>query len=71
MYRSDSVFLLHIMDEINFVLEASKETHLEDFLKNPTLTRAFARSFEIIGEAVKQLSGNLTIQFQRVTGGII
>ncbi|MGO8693493.1 MAG: DUF86 domain-containing protein [Rectinemataceae bacterium] len=52
--------------------ESTKMT-LDEFLVNETLKRAFARSLEIIGEAVKQLSTeiileNHNIDWRRIAG---
>lgn len=49
-------FLKHIRDEINFLLKETKGITFEVFTSNESLKRASARSFEIIGEAVKNLS---------------
>jgi uncharacterized protein with HEPN domain len=54
--KSDSVFLHHILDEIEFLLKVTKGLDYESFLQNDLLTRATARSIEIIGEASKNLS---------------
>ncbi len=59
MYHSDKELFQHILDEIQFL-----ETKVQDideiaFLNDNTLKRAFARSLEIIGEAVKNLSNKL------------
>lgn len=48
-------YLKHILDEIDFILNESKRLNEEKFSKNETLKRAFCRSLEIIGEAVKNL----------------
>lgn len=49
-------FLKHIRDEINFLLNETKKVNFESFITDELLKRASARSFEIIGEAVKNLS---------------
>lgn len=49
-------FLKHIRDEINFLLKETKGVTFESFIANESLKRASTRSFEIIGEAVKNLS---------------
>lgn len=48
-------YLKHVLDEINFILEKSNKLNEEKFSKNETLKRAFCRSLEIIGEAIKNL----------------
>ena len=47
--------LRHILDEIDFLLAESHALSRDAFLKDPLRQRAFARSLEIIGEAVKRL----------------
>ena len=51
---------LHILDETTYLLSACDQLNQADFLSDPTLKRAFARSLEIIGEAVKSLPADLT-----------
>ena len=48
-------YLKHILQECEFLLEGSGGLSYEEFVKNPVLMRAFARSLEIIGEAVKNI----------------
>jgi len=49
------IYLHHILDECNYLLEKSSSTSYDKFVSDPTLTRAFVRSIEVIGEAVKKL----------------
>jgi uncharacterized protein with HEPN domain len=46
--KSNKIFIQHVLDEIRFLLEEAKDLKYEDFLKNPVLKRAAARSLEII-----------------------
>ena len=46
----------HINDEVNYLITKSKKLTYLEFLKDETLKRAFVRSLEIIGEAVKNVS---------------
>ncbi len=55
MSRSGDEYLRHILDEIRFVLERSENLSEDGFVRDEVLRRAFARSLEIIGEAVKQM----------------
>ncbi len=48
-------YLRHIVDEADFLRAGSDGLTKEHYLKDPVLTRAFVRSIEIIGEAVKKL----------------
>jgi uncharacterized protein with HEPN domain len=54
--KSDDVFLRHISDEIDFLFKATAGFEYHSFIHNELLTRASARSIEIIGEATKNLS---------------
>lgn len=48
-------FIKHILDEINFIILETKNITFNDFINSAILTRAFIRSLEIIGEAVKKI----------------
>lgn len=48
-------YLEHIPQECIFLLKHSDEITFHEFIENPVLTRAFIRSLEVIGEAVKNL----------------
>lgn len=45
--------LKHIIDEINYLITTSAELSYNNFITNESLKRAFVRSLEIIGEAIK------------------
>ena len=47
--------LRHVLDEADFLIGAAAELSREDFDRDPVLQRAFTRSLEIMGEAVKTL----------------
>jgi len=64
--KSNQVFVQHILDEISFLLEQASGLNYDDFLKNPVLKRAAARSLEIIGEAVKNISNDLKKRHQDI-----
>ena len=59
--RSNKVFLQHIQDEINFLLRETRGLTFGEFMNDEVLKRACARSFEIIGEAAK----NVTPEFRK------
>jgi uncharacterized protein with HEPN domain len=66
-------YLEHIVHECEFLLEKSRNISFEAFLKDAVLTRAFVRSLEIIGEAVKNLPQELRekysdIPWKEITG---
>ena len=54
--KHNEVYLRHILDEIVFLLKTTENLDFNAFLENEMYTRAFSRSFEIIGEAVKNLA---------------
>jgi len=65
--------IAHIIDEIDYLLEESHTLNLTDFLNSETLKRAFARSIEIIGEAVKNLpdpviAQNPQVEWRKIAG---
>jgi len=53
------VLLSHILDEIDFVLDATSGKTLEVLQEDGMLQRACSRSIEIIGEAAKNISPSL------------
>ncbi len=59
MSQSHLELLSHIIDEINFIMSESSTTNIEKFLNDEKLKRAFVRSFEIIGEASKNIPDNI------------
>lgn len=54
--NSDRDLLKHILDETVFILNTCEGLDESDFLVDEIKKRAIARSFEIIGEATKNLS---------------
>lgn len=48
-------YLRHVLDEADFLIGRSANLTFEQFDRDETLRRAFVRSLEIIGEAVKKL----------------
>jgi uncharacterized protein with HEPN domain len=55
MSRDPLDYLRHILDEAEYLLIHSKGLDEANFLQDDTLKRAFARSLEVIGEAVKRV----------------
>lgn len=55
MSHSILEYLEHIKSEINYLQKNSANLQFEEFIDDNTLTRAFLRSIEIIGEAAKNL----------------
>jgi len=71
--KHDDVFINHILDEIEFLKQHSQNIDLDDLMEDEVLKRAFARSFEIIGEASKNLSDTLKtenpeIEWKKIAG---
>lgn len=64
--KSDSVFLRHILDEVDFLLRHFDSIDFDQFLSDDILKRASSRSFEIIGEAVKNISPELRNRHKEV-----
>jgi uncharacterized protein with HEPN domain len=73
MYHSDSQLVKHIFDEIHFLENEVEKLTEEKFLSDDKSQRAFARSLEIIGEAVKNLSDEMItthseIEWRKIAG---
>jgi uncharacterized protein with HEPN domain len=73
MSRSTTDYLRHILDESIYLSEHGRGLTREAFLQDETLKRAFVRSLEVIGEAVKQLPESLreqhpTIEWRAIAG---
>lgn len=58
--------LRHILDECNYLIDQKEGLAREQFLEDSTLKRAFVRSLEIIGEAAKKASPELTARYPEV-----
>ena len=57
MSRSAVDYIRHILDEADYLIGSPERLSKDDFVRGETLKRAFVRSLEIIGEAVKQMPG--------------
>ena len=55
-----------ILDEIHYILKTSKNLLFNDFINNETMKRAFVRSIEIIGEAVKALPKEMRDRYNKI-----
>lgn len=53
-------YLKHIVEEANYLTNASEDLSFERFIQSEDLKRAFVRSLEVIGEAIK----NLPLEFR-------
>lgn len=59
-------YLRHILDETGYIMAHSVDLDKAMFVKDETLKRAYVRSIEIIGEAVKQLPSELRQKYDTV-----
>lgn len=66
MSRSSFEYLRHNLEETAYLIETSQALDYDQFAADPTLTRAFVRSLEIIGEAAKQVSPDLKQRYPAV-----
>jgi uncharacterized protein with HEPN domain len=71
--KRDEVFIKHILDEIDFLIDSSQGLEYEGLIKDETLKRAFVRSLEVIGEATKNISSEFRqkypdIEWRELTG---
>ena len=57
--KPSTSYLEHILVETEYLLKTSQSLTLSAFLGDETLQRAYVRSLEIIGEAVKNLPDEL------------
>ena len=55
MPQSEHDYLQHILDEAEYLGQSVRGIDKTTFLCNETLKRAFVRSIEVIGEAVKRI----------------
>jgi uncharacterized protein with HEPN domain len=59
MPKSAREYLQHVLDEAAYLRESTRGVEKDSFLLDETLKRAFVRSIEIIGEAVKRVPENV------------
>ncbi len=73
MSTSPREFILHMLDEIEYISSQLQGLDFVAFSQDATLKRAFVRSLEIIGEAAKKIPEELRtqqpdIEWRKVTG---
>ena len=66
MLRSPRDYLQHILDETSYLITTGKNLARAKFITDETLKRAYVRSLEIIGEAVKQLPNSLREKYPSI-----
>ena len=71
--KHNEIYLRHILDEIIFLLKTTENLNYDSFYENEMYTWAFSRSFEIIGEAAKNLSPEFRkthtdIEWKKISG---
>jgi uncharacterized protein with HEPN domain len=59
-------YLQHILQETEYLVGAVRGLDREKFVDDETFRRAFVRSLEVIGEAVKQIPGELRLKYPHV-----
>jgi uncharacterized protein with HEPN domain len=62
MSHSVREYLEHILDETRYLVQETQALDREAFLGSETLKRAFVRSLEVIGEAVKHVPNDIREQ---------
>ncbi len=58
MFPSEVDFLKHILDECDYLSNQRQLIKFDDLTSDKTLSHAFCRSLEIIGEASKKINEN-------------
>ena len=66
MSHSIIEFIQHIKDELNFLENNSQNLDYDSFYEDEVLKRAFARSLEIVGEAVKNVPVEIRFEYPEV-----
>lgn len=64
--KSSISYCEHILAEAEYLVKTSAGVVRADFLADETLKRAFVRSLEIIGEAVKQIPDDFRAEYPQV-----
>jgi uncharacterized protein with HEPN domain len=66
MSPSAHEYLQHILDETTYLMTSSTSLDKAEFVQDETLKRAYVRSLEVIGEAVKQLPNELRQKYDSI-----
>jgi uncharacterized protein with HEPN domain len=66
MYPSQLEFIQHIEEEASYILRATQGKTRDQILDDETLIRAVIRSFEVIGEATKNINSQLKNRYPQI-----
>jgi len=66
MLPSNRELLLHILDEVKFILTGTQHKHKDEVIYDPILSRALIRSLEIIGEAATKLDPEFKMLYPHI-----
>lgn len=66
MSKSPTEYLRHVLDEITFLEREVSGYSEEQFMRDELKQRAFARSLEIIGEAVKMVPDDFRSKHSKI-----
>ncbi len=59
-------YLQHVLAEATYLVERTRGMSRDEFMEDDTLKRAFVRSLEVIGEAVKHVPQELRDKYGQV-----
>lgn len=66
MSKSDIIFLNHIKEETEFIIEFTASISEEEFQENRLLKKAVIRCLEIIGEATKKVDADFRTKYKLI-----
>ncbi|KKU87183.1 MAG: hypothetical protein UY17_C0026G0005 [Candidatus Beckwithbacteria bacterium GW2011_GWC2_47_9] len=66
MFKLPEEYLKHILDETDYLIKSAENLEEDKFSRDETLQRAYVRSLEIIGEAIKNLPKEFTASHKEV-----
>ena len=64
--KEDLIFIKHILESINAIVEFSKGMSKKELIENRLKQSAIVREIEIIGEAVKNISNDFRDKYSEV-----
>lgn len=66
MKKSDKVYLNHILESLQAIIEYTDGLNKQDFFQSRLVQDAVVRNFEIIGEATKNLSNDFRSKHEHI-----